>query len=80
MCTAACYLPLSQLYTKHGYALKAVTGERDEVNERGLHFPTKPTQVLKLFPMHYGDLCPDLVGCFVLVPIRPANPGHFKVP
>lgn len=53
LCTAACYLSLSLLYTKHGDASKAVTGERDNVDEQGLHFPTKPAQVLKLFRLHY---------------------------
>ena len=51
----------------------AVTG--DDVDERGLHFPTKPTQVLKLLR------CPDhraaaLCGMFSFS-LVPANPGHF---
>lgn len=61
---------------------KAVTGERDSVDEGGLHFPTKPAQVLKLFRLHYLKFGTGLCYCslrdiFVLVP---ANPGHFKVP
>lgn len=32
----------AQLYTKHGFALKAVTNERDDVSERGATGPPPP--------------------------------------
>lgn len=72
--------------------LRLVTGERDDVSEQGLHFPTKPTQLLKRFQTHYLEFSAPRVPIpdqgqrlycyspwddFVLVP---ANPGHFKVP
>lgn len=81
-------LSRSQLYTKTRLRpAKAVTRERDDVSERGLHFPTDP---MKLFQVMWssaapGDRSVHGLRCSprdvsVLVPIRPANPGHFKVP
>ncbi len=46
MCAAACYLSST---LNMAMPRRPVAGERDDVSERGLHRPTKPTQELKLF-------------------------------